>query len=610
MDKLNRPLGLILIIHVVMGIAFNLATPIFEAPDEDGHFLFVRYLQIHRTLPVQGADPFGPRAHHPPLYHALGALLSAWVPVGGSAERIDMALNPHVWFRYEDPDIDNKAMWVHYGPEERWPYRGQALAVHLIRLLSVGFSALAVWFTYQAAGQLRPGDTSFAVLSTGLVAFNSMVLFMSGVVQNSTAALASGIGILYALSWGVRRGFTFMRWAVVGTVFGLGVLLQTSALTLGVCIMLVVMYETWRAKRARPLFEGLVGVLVPIALLDGWWFIRNHRLYGDWTANSTIAALWATDGSNMPLSQALYLVGTGLIGRFGQGLIIDFPRWTYYTAGLIALLALAGGVKSIFDSLPPLPQTRRWRRFVALEGLTADAFLWALHTISIVVVTGALVVYVYWFIHGVHGRFLFTVFPSVALVFARGLLAWFPARRQPLVAASVVASALALALYGLFGLLIPTYAMPRSPTQTELSQMTSLDAQIGHAARVLGYQLKAESVKSGQLLEVTVYWLPQTATDTPFTVFVHLYEPSVGSITQRDTYPGLGNYATTVWDPERPFVDTYHLRLPAEAPPVSGAKILLGLYDQQTMQRLSVTGRDAGPAEDAWVEFGDIQVQP
>src|SRR5512144_2917988 len=101
-------LGLLLA-HVALGVAFNVTTPIFEAPDEDGHYLFVRYLQLYHRLPVQQLDPNGPRAHHPPLYHLLGALLTAWVPVHGGADRIDMQINPKVWFRYDDPALDNKA---------------------------------------------------------------------------------------------------------------------------------------------------------------------------------------------------------------------------------------------------------------------------------------------------------------------------------------------------------------------------------------------------------------------------------------------------------------------------------------------------------------------
>jgi hypothetical protein len=43
---------------------------------------------------------------------------------------------------------------------------------------------------------------------------------------------------------------------------------------------------------------------------------------------------------------------------------------------------------------------------------------------------------------------------------------------------------------------------------------------------------------------------------------------------------------------------------------VNGAKIVLGLYDEQSGQRLPVTGANAGTPDEAWVEFGNIRVQP
>ena|SRR5438270_445070 len=68
--------GLVLV-HIVLGLWFNTATPIFEAPDEDGHYLFIRYLQLYHSLPVQTLDTQGPRAHHPPLFHLMAAALTA-----------------------------------------------------------------------------------------------------------------------------------------------------------------------------------------------------------------------------------------------------------------------------------------------------------------------------------------------------------------------------------------------------------------------------------------------------------------------------------------------------------------------------------------------------
>jgi len=604
----HLPLALILIVHIMLGVAFSMATPIFEAPDEPNHYLFVRYLQVHHTLPVQAHDPDGPRAHHPPLYYLLGALLSAWVPVGDSVDRIDMQPNSKFWFRFDDLCMDNKAVWIHYGPEERWPYQGQALVVHIVRLLSVAFSALAVWLTYQAALQLRPTDTPFAMLATGLLAFNPMVVFASAVVNNDSAALASGAAVVYVLSLFTRRGFTFVRWVWMSVIFSLAVLLKTSALALALPILFVLLFAAWRAQRLRALAEGLLGLLLPIVFLDGWWFARNQILYGDWTGNVAILALWGPISAAVGQEFNLHLFWTGLFGRFGMNGIISFPPRVYCSA-LVGVAVFASGW---------LWQGRAsWRTYAAagrlwpifsLQWLTTDLVLWAVQVITVLAVTVALAVYavtVSW-----SSRYLLTAYPSIAFLLAAGYLAWFRPRWQGLATVLVIALNLGLALYGLLGLLIPTYAAPRSPSQAELSQMTPLDANIGDTARVLGYKLSTQSARPGEELAVTIYWLPQSRTDKPYIIFVHLYEPSLGSLTQRDTSPGAGNYATTVWDPGRAFVDTYRLRLPEDAPPVSSAKILLGLYNEQTMQRLPVTGADAGSAEESWVQFGDIQIHP
>ena len=43
--------------------------------------------------------------------------------------------------------------------------------------------------------------------------------------------------------------------------------------------------------------------------------------------------------------------------------------------------------------------------------------------------------------------------------------------------------------------------------------------------------------------------------------------------------------------------------------PATPAYILLGLYDEASGQRLPVTGAHAGPVEERWVEFGDVEVR-
>ena len=588
-------LTLIVGLHLGLGVAFGLATPVFEAPDEANHFLFIRYLQIYHTLPAQTLNQDGPRAHHPPLYFLVAALVSAGVGDAGGAERITLPENGDLWFRYGAPAIDHKAKFIH-APEASWPWRGMMLAVHLLRVLSAVFSALAVWFTYLAARNLWPHAQAMPLLAAAVLGFNPMALFMSGVVQNSAAALASSAALLYALSHWLRRGFTLARWAGLGALFSVAVLVQTSGLTLAAPVATALLYEGWRSRQWKRLLINGLAFSGPVLALTGWWFIRNHWLYGDWTANTIVAALWA-DQPIMPLEQTWYLLTTGMVGRFGFGLIIEYADTVYRVAWLIVLVAALGLI---------------WRAASRLKTIQRDdsTALWFIHIITVMAVAAGLGVYIIWYIRGGHGRYMFTAYPSLALLLAAGWLAWLRPRWHTVGVMVGAGLSLGLSLYGLCGLVIPAYRVPRSPTPAEVRALTPLDAKVGDVAQVSGYRLSARVIKPGQPLKVTVYWQPQARTPIPYTVFVQLVHPGVGLIAQQDTYPGHGNWATTIWAIGRPFVDTYTLHIPETSEPLEQAFVVVGLYDAATQQRLPVTGANAGSANDRWVQFGDVRLEP
>src|SRR5262249_58996333 len=89
------------------------------------------------------------------------------------------------------------------------------------------------------------------------------------------------------------------------------------------------------------LWGGLV-ISLPCLALTGWWFWRNYSLYGDFTANKIVQQMWCCDP--IPPLLALKLFLTGLLGRFGNGLMITYPYAIYWLAAALALAALAGSV--------------------------------------------------------------------------------------------------------------------------------------------------------------------------------------------------------------------------------------------------------------------------
>jgi Family of unknown function (DUF6056) len=160
-----------------------------------------------------------------------------------------------------------------------------------------------------------------------------------------------------------------------------------------------------------------------------------------------------------------------------------------------------------------------------------------------------------------------------------------------------------------YGVSVRAVAPPPAPSPADLAARTPLQATIGGVAQVLGYHLEQSSVRAGEALTVTVYWRPVANTDRPYTVFVHLYNPTAGSLGQTDGYPGQGQYLTTVWIHGQPFADTYRVPVRAGAP-AGPAMFIVGLYDLPTGQRLPVSGADAGAPGQDWVQFGQVQVGP
>lgn len=601
----HRMLLLILGGHLLLGAAYGLRLPLFESPDEPGHYLYVRYLQAYRRLPVQTEVFEAPRAHHPPLYYALGALLAAPVDIPGSPDAIAMQPNPKFGYEQGAPGNDNKAVFVHNGTEEQWPYRGQALAVHLLRLLSLAFAALGVAATYAAAWRLRPGDAAFAGLAAGLVAFNPMVLYMSGLVNNDTSALASGALVVW-LAGRVWPGLPRSRggewgWPLMGVALGLGLLLKSSALVLVVPVGLALAAGVYAEPRAWARHAArALAVFAPTLAIGGWWYLRNLRLYGDFTGNTAVAIVSgrvpaAERWVDLPRKVSWLLQGLYGCGPVGP-LSLCLPRPIYLTAAALALVGLLGLAAA-------LRQARPAPRQALLQ-------LWLMHALTALATTGAVLVYALSYQNTWGGRFFFPAFLSLAVLLAAGWLAWCRRAGQcrSRVAAALVLLNLGVGVYALVGQVLPRYGPSPTATPLALSRAAPLEARLGEAAEVVGYRLDRQTVGAGEVLAVTVYWRPLAATPIPYTVFIHVFSPAHGSLAQRDTYPGLGVYPTTGWKPGRVFADTYRLKLLENATAPDEAYIVLGLYDEATGERLPAHGADAVP-EESWVAFGHVTVR-
>jgi len=110
-------------------------------------------------------------------------------------------------------------------------------------------------------------------------------------------------------------------------------------------------------------------------------------------------------------------------------------------------------------------------------------------------------------------------------------------------------------------------------------------ARLGGVAELAGYDWTPVLDQPGAW-HLTLYW--RALADSPpaesYTVFTHLLDSEGTLLAQHDGLPGEGKRPTTTWLPEEIVPDRHKLIL--SGPPANPARLLVGMYDLATMERL------------------------
>ncbi len=100
------------------------------------------------------------------------------------------------------------------------------------------------------------------------------------------------------------------------------------------------------------------------------------------------------------------------------------------------------------------------------------------------------------------------------------------------------------------------------------------------------------SPTSPNSLTLKLYWQSEAPLPLDYTTFVHLRDAAGNVIAQKDQPPLGGAYPTSLWEPGEIIADEITVPLPADLPPGDFA-LVVGLYDINTFQRLTVPGNTA-----------------
>jgi hypothetical protein len=181
---------------------------------------------------------------------------------------------------------------------------------------------------------------------------------------------------------------------------------------------------------------------------------------------------------------------------------------------------------------------------------------------------------------GVQGRLLFPATASVSVLVATGLVRWIGRRKWPVF--GLLICWCIVALWAIFGFIQPTFAPPlRHQDSGNLAIESPMNGTFGERIELLGYDLPIQSVEPGSELDITIYLRAlEPLTDT-YSMGLWLVSAVPGDTTRLaglDTWPGDGNYPTTVWCAGEVIEDSYRIAIPEDVSRTQAWLVQLNVY--------------------------------
>jgi 4-amino-4-deoxy-L-arabinose transferase-like glycosyltransferase len=581
-------LALILLGYVILVGLYSWFTPPFEGPDEPQHFAYITWLAAGKGFPPQGEEawdtPVQQESGQSPLYYMLGSIPARLL--GAVESPVDYRPNPHFVGPYPrlGPDNDNRA--IHYTTDTS-PLQGGWLALYVIRLLSLAFGLLLLISVYGLARQIFPQLPTLALAAALIVAVNPQVLFISSVVSNDIPGAALSALTLWLLALLLIRGQSRARAITLGLAYGLAFLTKASTVMLVVPIGAGLLW-LWLSHRASLISVVKAGVQFSLGLLlvAGWWLIRSFRLYGSPLGLETHDLTpWAvTDTTVLAKFHARWYevfryfwisLGWGTIrpsGKLHDGILI---------LTLVAVIGLAIAALRWWRKPRPRPDTKAVMLFILTLAILSVGFsleLWMRRVIA------------------PYGRLMFPSLAAIAVLLATGWYVLNP--KLPFIMSGLI---LIISILAPFLLLGPAFELPERLSAEAVEQLSpKISANFGLSpeepiAELISAKSLVRSVRGGENVPVQLCWRPLAQSEEPLSVLVHLIGPEDSLIANRRTYPGLGHFSTTIWQPGYEFCDVVQVHVWEDMPETLVYKIEVALIDIKTNERLSMFDASGNP---------------
>ncbi|MGD1996653.1 MAG: DUF2142 domain-containing protein [Anaerolineae bacterium] len=604
----------ILIAHLVLGVLYSVATPIWESYDEWGHYPYVRYVATEHELPRRELVEENDETHQPPLYYVLGALATFWMDVDDELEPIENQYSVH---RGGNGGVN---FFLHL-EEERFPYSGAALAFHITRLVSVLLSTVVVGATYLIGRTLFPTQKTIALGAMAVNAFWPQFLFLGSVVSNDIMITACASLVLLFLVRFVMHSPQALDLFGLGICLGGALISKRNGLALVPLVAIGLVIAVVRWLRMRNVSVALLGwgllLLTGVALASAWWLEGLRESYQGYILR--IGALLSHPSQVIQLHwqrlpSAVYFCLITFFAAFGH-LIVGVEVWIYKIVGLFCLAACLGLAVFFVDKksnrlvkigvLVLLLHSLAIFSAPLYVTLTADGNSQG-PTIVGPVARGGTPITFSESVFGLQGRFVLPAISAFSLLLLTGLANLVPKRIVRPLAVCVGSVLFAFATLVPFRYILPVYAKPALLSPSEVQNLERpLTINFGGKIELLGYELDREEVTPGNRAPVILYWRCLSEMEQDYTLTVRILGQDSRVFGALRLHPGHGNFPTSLWKEGDTFREIYWVPVTPNVPAPSLVRFRVGFSTPE--QRLTAVDSDEDPVP---AVFGQLVIRP
>ena len=329
-------LSLAVLLFLSRGFLHVLVVPMWEGFDEPFHYAYVQYIAEHRTLPPLSAPSVSQEVlkslqRFPTTYHLSHLAPMRFKDFWALSETDELRLRRSLDLlepasKYQLTDL------VNYETQQPPLYYVLCIPVYLIsrhlplvdrvfllRAFSLLLGALSLPLGYLLARRVFK-DNLAALVPVFMALFPNYYVFVARVTNDALAIVM--LPLLILATGRLQKSIPPAKSLSVGCLLGLGLLTKGYFLTAVPVPLVMVLLKRRRGEiSSRTCVLALILVLIPAALLAGWWYMRNYLEVGTFSGLTYMRIT-----SSLPLIAWINALPHLRLGQFGK-LLFELHLW-------------------------------------------------------------------------------------------------------------------------------------------------------------------------------------------------------------------------------------------------------------------------------------------